>query len=726
MSYKKIIFGIFIITALLCLSVSAQTIVSQDFETDTISDLQKSPYTLTNVAGLAIRSDTEGGSKYLRLTNTTTTGIRYTPDKNYSSENVVIEFKIRGSSQDGYGYLCLKGTGTTGLIIKFNRTNDICFMSSNGVERNGGKLQTDGSYSIVKLVINYKTNTYNAYINGEIKVTDFELPDEAKGELEFLSFSLNTTAQSQYMDLDYFRLINADSLSVETTLPRDNAKEVDSKTDKITIKFDSDMMDTTLIPANFKLKNKKTDEYISYTEYEKNAEQGSFTIILPGRLEGFTNYELTILKEVKSYYGYNLTEDEIINFTTGQPYYFEAQPPVFKINGAEIGTISAGNITAARAIRNLSASPREITMYAVLRKYGSLLQISSDTILIGAGSEETFNLSLSLPNMEGNPSIDLYIWDKSPSSVARVDVFNFKDAYVKGINLSIPPALFTDGQADALTNGVYSDGTTMDISGLTIKYSSDNELVAKISESGKITAIRSGSANITAEVMISGIKMTDTRSISVIASRLNTIADVGTVRWKAASGNDGASSIMYTRSGWENLSAVDEASGRFDTMNERCVNLKFDIDGLSSELFTTAKLRLYGVLTSTGVSPVPTEVMPYVFFDSNCDDSWTEDSLSWNTRPAAVDFIGGSPAPSANDFDMIPIGVCETGFVGTNSWVEIDITDFLKSIAGTRSNLSVVIWNKKPEGNVGYQGVNFQSRETGAAAGTMPHILLSN
>lgn len=119
--------------------------------------------------------------------------------------------------------------------------------------------------------------------------------------------------------------------------------------------------------------------------------------------------------------------------------------------------------------------------------------------------------------------------------------------------------------------------------------------------------------------------------------------------------------------GYSRRLATDEESGA-----ERRSYLKFEISGISGPV-TNAKLRLYSE-TATVDGP---ELWPVV-------TNWNENSITWNTRPAAT-------AGPVDDTAAIP----------AYSWVEFDVTDLVTGDGTYAFRLS----------QYSHDGVTFASRE---------------
>jgi hypothetical protein len=115
--------------------------------------------------------------------------------------------------------------------------------------------------------------------------------------------------------------------------------------------------------------------------------------------------------------------------------------------------------------------------------------------------------------------------------------------------------------------------------------------------------------------------------------------------------------------------------------------LSFNLSGISA--VHTAKLRLYGSLGDTQDSSVQAQV-----FAGNTA-SWSENSITWNNRPA----ISGGALSSAT--------ISGT----TDRWYEFDVTSFLKSqLAAGKTSATLILRNPSASSSV----VQFNSDDAGS------------
>jgi hypothetical protein len=119
--------------------------------------------------------------------------------------------------------------------------------------------------------------------------------------------------------------------------------------------------------------------------------------------------------------------------------------------------------------------------------------------------------------------------------------------------------------------------------------------------------------------------------------------------------------------------------------NNRWTYLRFSLAGLTT--IQSARLRLFGNLTSTTATPVQTRVF------SSTNLTWGETSITWNNKPAAGSTVHAS----------VPLVTNSTAA----RWYDWDLTAFLQAqLAAGRTAVTLVLRN-----DVATPNVTFRSRQ---------------
>jgi hypothetical protein len=196
--------------------------------------------------------------------------------------------------------------------------------------------------------------------------------------------------------------------------------------------------------------------------------------------------------------------------------------------------------------------------------------------------------------------------------------------------------------------GTMSTGQPADLTVATVVYGSSAPTVAAVSETGLVTAMGAGTADITASITIGGTTVSDTIHLTVESDtgeyRLVPVADTYVQAGQYA--NDNFGSDVYLR-------VKTHTDPNHDS--NRYAYLKFDLTPVAGNILS-AELYLSGRIAEAERARTD------LFVSGVGDVSWEETAVTWNTKPALTQRIATvSIQPTSGD-----------------QWYGIDVTNYVK------------------------------------------------
>ena len=188
----------------------------RDFENDTAGNLLPYGFTVYNIDnGGEAAIVSENGNKFLRLTTGAQAGhvnmaLPYVNSKNTGNEDVIIsEFSARFNADLRYANACIAknqndGAATSIAFDNASSARKVILKKSASSSVTAGYFEY-GTWHNYKAVIDMRSKTYSLYMDGVLKVSDYDFRDKETILLTSQSFGIDGFANGQ-LDFDNFKV----------------------------------------------------------------------------------------------------------------------------------------------------------------------------------------------------------------------------------------------------------------------------------------------------------------------------------------------------------------------------------------------------------------------------------------------------------------------------------------------------------------------------------------